>query len=68
MKKKITKLEDRILENNLIFHGIEESEWEEAGETTSKIRKVIVDTLPLARQNDRYDAFRKILIHKVKCI
>ena len=66
LKKRINRLEDKHLENNLVVHGIEESEWEQPSETTSKVRKAIVEALPQSRKNDRYEASRKILIHKVK--
>ena len=66
LKNKVTRLEDKSLENNLIIQGIEESEWEQVEETTSKIRKAIMDALPHSRKNDRYEASLKILIHKVK--
>ena len=52
----------------MIIQGVEESEWEQIEETTSKVRKVIVDALPHSRKNDRYEASRKILIHKVRRI
>ena len=66
LKNKLTRLEDKSLENNLIIQGVEESEWEQVEETTSKVRKVIMDALPHSRKSDRYEASRKILIHKVK--
>ena len=66
LKNKLTRLEDKSLENNLIITGIEESDWEQVEETTSKVRRVIMDALPQSRKNDRYEASRKILIHKVK--
>ena len=68
LKNKLVQLEDKSLENNLIIQGVEESEWEQIEETTSKVRKVIVDALPYSKKKDRYEASRKILLHKVRRI
>ena len=67
MKNTIQQIEDKLVENNLIFSGINEDPWEKVGTTYEKIQKVLSNTMT-GEKEDRLDKAKKIKIINEKRI
>ena len=66
LKLRITKLEDRRLECNLIFNGIPETVWESDDELKEKIYSAMSTTVNLEDESKKLEQAKKVKITSVK--
>ena len=60
LKQKLVKIEDKLLENNLIISGVEESKFEEEGPCHEKLEIVIAKALPGVTDEEKLEKGRKL--------
>ena len=60
LKQKLVKIEDKLLENNLIISGVDESKFEEEGPRHEKQDTVIAKVLPGETEKEKLEKARKL--------
>ena len=60
LKQKLVKIEDKLLENNLIISGVEEPKFEEDGPCRDKLDIIIVKTLPGETNEEKLEKAKKL--------
>ena len=60
LKQKLVKIEDKLLENNLIISGVEEWKFEEEGPHHEKLEIVIAKALPGETDEEKLEKARKL--------
>ena len=60
MKQKPVRIEDKLLENNLIISGIEEPKFEEDGPRREKLDVIIAKTLPGETTEENVEKAKKL--------
>ena len=68
LKQKLVSIEDKLLENNLIISGVEESKLEEAGPGREKLDIVLPKVLPGETEEAKLEMARKLDIVSTTCI
>ena len=66
LKSRLTKLENRMLEKNLIFHGIKEDNWDIEDNSKERIWKAISYTVDNDDSRERLKIVRGIQINSTK--
>ena len=62
LKQKLVSIEDKLLENNLIISGVEESKLEEAGPRHEKLDIVLTKVLPGETEEEKLEKAKKLEI------
>ena len=60
LKQKLVRIEDKLLENNLIISGIEEPKFEEDGPRREKLDVIIAKTLPGETTEEKLEKAKKL--------
>ena len=60
LKQKLVKIKDKLLENNLIISGVDESKFEEEGSRREKLDTVIAKVLPGETEEEKLEKARKL--------
>ena len=68
LKNRISKIEDKLLENNLVFHGIQENPWETEAIRQDKVYLAIAETIVGRSLDDRLETARSMLIKSTRRI
>ena len=68
LSDKVSHLEDKLLEGNVIFQGIPESMWKPSETTKEKVLSAISHTISGETLESRMNQARQIPIKDVKCI
>ena len=66
LKERITKIENSLLDNNIILHGIPEDSWELDSNRLEKIVYAISFTMDKESEQDQLDVARKIRIKSTR--
>ena len=64
LKKKISKIENELLESTAIIHGVHEDRWEEGSTRYNMVVDVLAYTMFGSNHHEQINAARKILIKK----
>ena len=66
LEHRISVLEDQLLEKNIIFQGLTEDEFDDIGDTKSKVISVLVTVSEGATAEDRKDVAKKTPIDSIE--
>ena len=68
LKSRVIKLENRMLESNIIMHGIHEDKWELEENLKEKVYHAISSTVDDFKYSKRIKTARCISIRSIKCL
>ena len=66
LKKKLSKIENELLESTSIIHGVHDDKWEEGSTRYNMVVDVLAYTMFGSYHHEQINAARKILIKKLQ--